>query len=791
MYQKKKKSIQLLLLIWTSLLLIMVGCAKKNPPLTQVVISSDSKNPTTAGPSPFDFGQAGSNVNHIFSITNTGSTAIVIPQVSAEAFKLTSPFSLTPATGTDCVSGVTLAPNATCTIKIEFTPVISGVATSSINVSYSSGDKNGTAIQNLTGTGVLNSPVLLISSDPANPTTVGLPPFDFGTIKVAENTTHNFIIINNGSVAAVLGDVTSAGFQLASPFSIVAATAGGTNCSSGMTLAANATCTFTVKYSPEDATLSTGKIVVSYTASGSTDPGMSASSAVIGKAILDCSVAALAPSFQKGIDAANSQMAIDAAKGAIDGAALTYNDGVRDGYNSSYQNAYNNGYNGPNGYPAGYNAGYIASSTGHQYQVNCQSGSTAGFNDGLRVGNIDGQKDGYDDGYSDGYAIGNNNGLNDGYNDGYPDGYDRGSSGGSSSGYSDGYNACYDSAYDSSYDIGYDDGYNSYVCYSDSSASVVVKKTAKAKSIVDSENACYNQGYNATYSSSAYWNAYNQAKANNTRYQSGVTDGRAQGIVDGTANGISDGYNAGYAVGLVDGANATYSACYNQSYPVGYRDGYNGGYNVGYASGVNHGNVDGYNSGYDSGYYSGESDGYSDGFNSNYQGAYDSGCNAGYSEGDYEGYYAGYDVGYSDADSWCFDTYGAEAAAASKTKAISIKDANAPILKILYPKPIVRSNNTENLLKLAKGEIKITQGKRYKTHASVAKKTFGTDQTWWNVNATSGFGAERFAGSRLPKILNSIIGNSNNNEARSLLSGWRKSLRSANMEKRTKALKSK
>ncbi|MBF0362710.1 MAG: choice-of-anchor D domain-containing protein [Oligoflexia bacterium] len=779
-------------------LTLLTGCPPKPvvDPSVQVFIGNDPARPTVAGPSPFDFGQAGNTVYHTFTLGNKGTTPATVGDVSDAAFKLAAPFALaTPTTGTHCAKGTILAPNTSCTFAVSFTPTLAGQAKGKISVPYSVGGKAYTASEDILGSGVLNSPLLLISSDPANPTSVGLPPFDFGTVKIATTSSHQFIVINNGTQPTSISDVSAAAFQLAAPFSLAAPSAA-SDCTSGITLAANATCTFTVNYFPEDAILSNGKVIISYSNGATPASTMNASSSVMGTGILDCSVPAMLASYQQGTDAAQAQMGQDAIKGTLDGEALTRLNGIQDGYNISYQDAYNSGYNGPQGYPAGYAAGYAAAASGSS--LSCMNGHNDGYRDGSGRGDSDGHKDGYDDGYSDGYTVGSSQGTGVGYSDGYQDGLDRGGNSGTSDGYSSGYNNCYNSAYSSSYDVGYSDGESSYTCPDMLTAasktffsSLIKGKSAYTKGLDDSKQLCYKQGYDATYSTSAYWNAFNAAKANNAEYQAGIIEGKTLGRIAGNADGIRDGYDYGYSVGTVDGARDIYTACYNQSYSTGYRDGYDRGYASGYPEGYSSGQTDGYNSSYNTGYNAGESDGYNDGYNANYSGAYSTGCNSGEADGDSEGYSAGYDDGYSDAADNCPDSVTAVAKSAAPKLVAPFK----PTVRAVNTKAMIRADNKENLLKAIKGEITVPHGKRYKAPSAPAGKvSYGLNQPWLKVDTTSSssqkLSAERFAGSRLPKILDQIIGKSKGSEARTMIGTWRNTLKQTHAKKATRAIKS-
>lgn len=83
------------------------------------------------------------------SVTLTNKSGVNLT-LSTPALSTTGPFAVT-ATGTTCTNGLVLANNATCVIKVTFTPTAMGTASGSLNVS----DSDATSPQSvpLTGTG--------------------------------------------------------------------------------------------------------------------------------------------------------------------------------------------------------------------------------------------------------------------------------------------------------------------------------------------------------------------------------------------------------------------------------------------------------------------------------------------------------------------------------------------------------------------------------------------------------------------------------------------------------------
>lgn len=104
------------------------------------------------GPS-YDFGtiNTGNTSDYTFTVTNTGTANAT----GIMGGGLAAPFSFKggayPGTGGTCA--VTLAAAATCTIVIEFAPVIVAVSTDTINLDYNDGAAAQTTTRDIQGTG--------------------------------------------------------------------------------------------------------------------------------------------------------------------------------------------------------------------------------------------------------------------------------------------------------------------------------------------------------------------------------------------------------------------------------------------------------------------------------------------------------------------------------------------------------------------------------------------------------------------------------------------------------------
>lgn len=191
---------------------------------------------TISGADPYDYGAlvVGASGTNVFTVSNTGTgTASAISEVG-----LATPFRFTggayPGTAGTCTAS--LAPAASCTVEVEFAPVIVGVSNDSISLSYNDGTNAQSVDRNLTGTGV--APALLVISNG--------PTYDFGNVQVGFTSNQLFTVTNTGGFFAT----GMFGIGLAAPFSFRGGGYPGVGGTCGSTLAPGANCTIDVEFSP-------------------------------------------------------------------------------------------------------------------------------------------------------------------------------------------------------------------------------------------------------------------------------------------------------------------------------------------------------------------------------------------------------------------------------------------------------------------------------------------------------------------------------------------------------------
>ncbi|MGA7313189.1 MAG: choice-of-anchor D domain-containing protein, partial [Silvibacterium sp.] len=187
-------------------------------------------SPLSFSPTSLAYGNAvvGTNTAKAVVVKNTSASNVSISKVSASG----------DYSASGCVT--TLLPLATCTLTVTFTPSTTGAISGAIALA------NGTIVSpdvlNATGVGILPLAV--------SPTSV-----NFGNVTVGNTSGSTAITLSNKTAASM-----SIGFIASGDFSATAG--GGTPC--GASLAAGASCTFVVTFSPTTTGAVTGVATVTY-----------------------------------------------------------------------------------------------------------------------------------------------------------------------------------------------------------------------------------------------------------------------------------------------------------------------------------------------------------------------------------------------------------------------------------------------------------------------------------------------------------------------------------------------
>ncbi len=222
----------------------------------ELSLSVASVDITEAAPYAFGVKTVGAGADATITVTNKGGVAATALAETA-TLALAAPFSYRggtfPGTGGDCPTDTTteLAVDGTCTLVVSFDPTIVGDYEDIISLDYNNGLVVTTTSAKFTG----NTLAALTISEGST--------WDFGLVGTgAAAATKLFTLSNSGGTAATfIAEKASA--ALVAPFAWTGASypAAGT-CTA--TLAAGATCTFTVQFDPSAAVVSTAIITLQY-----------------------------------------------------------------------------------------------------------------------------------------------------------------------------------------------------------------------------------------------------------------------------------------------------------------------------------------------------------------------------------------------------------------------------------------------------------------------------------------------------------------------------------------------
>jgi len=212
----------------------------------------------TGGGEFYDLGVVGVAVDHTFTITNDGAQPATM---MVDGGGLDNGFSWKgtgyPGTNGTCMN--MLAPGAHCTVVVRFTPSGSGYRSSQLLIRYHDGANTQYAKRSLSATATDRALLQITdwtNSPPNNDS--NQPPFDYGVAGTARE--HTFIITNRGAVPATMmtdGGTLGNGFGWTNN-----GTFGGGTC--GSMLAAGATCTVSVTFTPMGDAARTSTLSVSY-----------------------------------------------------------------------------------------------------------------------------------------------------------------------------------------------------------------------------------------------------------------------------------------------------------------------------------------------------------------------------------------------------------------------------------------------------------------------------------------------------------------------------------------------
>ncbi len=172
------------------------------------------------------------------AITNSGSITVALTVLSITG----TGYSIT----TNNCNGQTLAPAASCTMILGFSPLITGASLGQLSVpyTYNAGVDNGTHVVAITGIGNVPQPTLT-----ASPTT-----WNYGNVATNQSSSKIFTISNNTTVTGIVqtASITGSGYTVTA------------NTCNSTTLSAGASCSVTVSFAPNTLTSTTSVLTIPY-----------------------------------------------------------------------------------------------------------------------------------------------------------------------------------------------------------------------------------------------------------------------------------------------------------------------------------------------------------------------------------------------------------------------------------------------------------------------------------------------------------------------------------------------
>lgn len=205
------------------------------PPPAPVIGVSDNVPP--AGDHSISFGGVTelSTATQTITVANSGDADLALGTV-ASANPLAAPF----AVANDNCSGHAVAPSASCTFDVTFTPGSTGSFNDTFDIP-SNDPATPSVTMSLSGNGVaIPVPKIVVTDSVAPATDLVIP---FGNAAVGTQADQTVTVTNTGNADLVLGNVAMAD-GLTPPFSLVNDTC------SGQTVAATASCTIGVRFAP-------------------------------------------------------------------------------------------------------------------------------------------------------------------------------------------------------------------------------------------------------------------------------------------------------------------------------------------------------------------------------------------------------------------------------------------------------------------------------------------------------------------------------------------------------------
>jgi trimeric autotransporter adhesin len=209
------------------------------------------------------------------TISNTGTAALLLSAITIGGAQA-SEYQL--AGGSSCVAGGTVAAGASCALNIAFAPTTAGTRSASVSISHNASGSPATLALNGNATATPQPAISL------NATSLAFAGQTIGTTSAAQS----LVVTNSGAAPLTLSALALAG-TTASDF-----TRSGT-CSTGVALAAGATCTAAFTFTPGAVGARSATLTITSNASnGAASLGLSGSGAAVATPAVSLSTATLA-----------------------------------------------------------------------------------------------------------------------------------------------------------------------------------------------------------------------------------------------------------------------------------------------------------------------------------------------------------------------------------------------------------------------------------------------------------------------------------------------------------------
>jgi len=229
---------------------IGAGAYLAKAPAASFNIKDDDVAVLQCSPATLSFGSRALNLPH--SLTATLSNSGKAPATQLQLLSgLAAPFYFPagyPGEGGTC--GISLGVGQSCTMTFGFNPTTLGASSTALLLSYANGVDTSTVSLNLQGTGA-NTGYLVLGSGSR---------FDFGAQSVA-TTVKEFVVVSNpglGNLSALSGSFSS------TRFSFFGGTFPGTGGNCSTSIAAGATCTIVLAFTPNSTGAFVGTFMLNY-----------------------------------------------------------------------------------------------------------------------------------------------------------------------------------------------------------------------------------------------------------------------------------------------------------------------------------------------------------------------------------------------------------------------------------------------------------------------------------------------------------------------------------------------